>query len=142
MASVDEKTRGKKVMVFGSFDDLHDGHRALFRQAKKHGKLVVVIARDTSIQHIKHRHVRSSEIKRHARVAAEKIVDKAVLGHPEDFFLVIEREKPDIIMLGYDQEPKDVAGFKERLALRGLQPAVLRAKAHKPRILKSSKLVR
>lgn len=129
-------------MVFGSFDIFHDGHRALFKQAKKYGKLVVVVARDTSIRHIKNRLARQPEIKRHARIKAEKTVDKAVLGHAEDFFLVIEREKPDIIMLGYDQEPRDTRGFTRRLAQRGLHPRILRGKAHKAHKFKSSKIAK
>lgn len=135
-----KKLDEKKVMVFGSFDLLHDGHRALFTQAKKYGELIVVVARDTSIGHIKQRSSRQPEIKRHAAIAVEKMVDKAVLGHAEDFFLVIEREKPDIIMLGYDQEPKDLKGFAERLAQRGLRPKLLRAHPYKAHKLKSSKL--
>ncbi|MBR9703588.1 adenylyltransferase/cytidyltransferase family protein [Candidatus Woesearchaeota archaeon] len=138
MVVIDEK----KVMVFGSFDVLHDGHRALFKQAKKHGKLVVVVARDTSIRHIKNRRSRQPEIKRHALVRAEKTVDKAVLGHTEDFFLVIEREKPNAIMLGYDQAPRDTRGFVRRLAQRGLRPRIFRGKAYKAHKLKSSKIAK
>ena len=44
----------RRVMVFGSFDPLHDGHRSLFRQARKHGdELVVVVARDVNIARLK-----------------------------------------------------------------------------------------
>ena len=39
----------KRVVVFGIFDGVHEGHRSLFRQAKKHGdELVVIVGRDSA----------------------------------------------------------------------------------------------
>ena len=43
-----------KVMVFGTFDYLHEGHKDFFRQAKQYGdELVVVVARDETVKQIK-----------------------------------------------------------------------------------------
>ena len=40
----------KKVLVFGTFDGLHEGHLDLFRQAGELGKYVIaVVARDSTI---------------------------------------------------------------------------------------------
>jgi len=41
------KIKKKKVMVFGTFDIFHPGHRSFLNQAKKYGNyLIVVVARD------------------------------------------------------------------------------------------------
>lgn len=40
-----------RVLVFGTFDPLHAGHRSLFAQAASLGSyLAVVVARDTTIE--------------------------------------------------------------------------------------------
>ena len=39
----------KRVVVFGIFDGIHEGHRDFFRQAKEHGdELVVIVGRDSA----------------------------------------------------------------------------------------------
>ena len=39
-----------KVMVFGTFDRLHDGHRFFLREAEKLGTtLFIVVARDSMV---------------------------------------------------------------------------------------------
>ncbi len=41
-------------MIFGTFDGLHDGHRFFIDSAKKHaGQLIIVVATDGSVLHIK-----------------------------------------------------------------------------------------
>src|SRR3989338_6851974 len=63
-----------KVMVFGVFDRLHSGHRAFLRQAKKHGKkLMVVIAHDSSVLKLKKKRPWQSE--RQRMVAIRKSVE-------------------------------------------------------------------
>ena len=79
-------SRNMKVMVFGSFDKLHDGHRALFAQAQKHGEVYAVLSRDESIRRLKKREPRMSEQERLALVQAEPSVHKALLGAVDDFF--------------------------------------------------------
>lgn len=129
----------RKVMVFGSFDPLHDGHRSLFRQAKRHGDyLVAVVSRDSSIKRIKKREPRTAEEERRDTVEAEELVDKAVLGRKDDFFDVIKKELPDVIVLGYDQQT-----FTEEQiwdALDDDKVEILRAVALKPETYKSSKV--
>jgi len=40
----------KKVLVFGTFDGLHEGHKNFFKQAREFGDfLVVVVGRDSTI---------------------------------------------------------------------------------------------
>jgi cytidyltransferase-like protein len=57
-ASVTKTVRAKikKVLVFGTFDGIHDSHRYFLREAKKHGdKLAAVISQDATVQNLKGR---------------------------------------------------------------------------------------
>jgi len=96
----------KKVLIFGAFDGIHEGHRNLFRQAKLHGDyLVVAVAADNIIQQLKHRLPKLTLAERIAAVAAEVGVDEAVAGDELlGSYNIVKSHSPDIIALGYDQE--------------------------------------
>lgn len=129
-----------KVMVFGSFDKLHDGHRNLFLQARALGDVIVVVARDSSIRRLKKREPRQSENERLENIEQEKTVTKAILGKEDDFFRVIEEEKPDILLLGYDQSTFSEKKIRKELVLRNLNVVIQRAAAFYPDIFKSNLL--
>ncbi len=98
----------KVVLASGVFDLLHLGHVKFLEEAKKTGgknaQLIVIIARDSTVEKTKGRKPIMSENQRRALVESLKIVDEAVLGFEEfDIGDVIQRIKPDIIALGYDQ---------------------------------------
>jgi len=136
-----EEWRGdmRSVMVFGSFDSLHEGHRSLFRQAKRHGDwLIAVTARDANIRRIKGHEPRVHEEERLATLSAEPLVDKALLGHESDFLRIIVQERPDVIILGYDQTTFSEEKLRELLQKRGLNPEIMRAVAFHPEKYKSS----
>ena len=98
----------KRVLASGVFDLLHLGHVKFLEEAKKTGgknaELIVIIARDSTVEKTKSRKPIMSENQRRALVESLKVVDAAVLGFEKfDIGDVIERVKPDIIALGYDQ---------------------------------------
>ena len=102
---------GKKkiVLASGIFDLLHLGHVKFLEDAKRAGgknaKLVVIIARDSTVEKTKGRKPIISEDQRRILVESLKVVDEAVLGYEDvDFGKFIENVKPDVIALGYDQE--------------------------------------
>ena len=96
----------KKVMVFGTFDLLHEGHKFFFQEAKKLGEeLIVVVATDKNVKKFKGREAAHDELERLKNV---KKVNNAILGDEEDIYKVIENEKPDIIALGYDQNEQNL----------------------------------
>ena len=104
------KSRKKKVVLAsGVFDLLHLGHVKFLEEAKNAGgenaELIVIIARDSTVERAKGRKPIMSEDQRRALVESLKVVDKAVLGYEKfDIGEVIEHIRPDIIALGYDQE--------------------------------------
>jgi len=95
----------KRVLVFGVFDNLHEGHRSFLRQAKALGDfLVVAVAQDEAVQNIKKRAPRATLSERIASVRAEHIADEVISGDPAiGSWQVVDAQKPDIIALGYDQ---------------------------------------
>jgi FAD synthetase len=78
-------------------------------EAKKGGgpnaELLVIIARDNTAEKRKGERPILPENQRCALIASLKVVDEAILGY-EDFDIgkVIEKVKPDVIALGYDQK--------------------------------------
>jgi len=128
----------KKIMVFGSFDLLHKGHTSLFRQAKRLASfLVVVVAKDSNIEKFKKRKPDFKEEVRLRQVRAVREVDKALLGDEKDILAPIERERPDIVALGYDQKTLTIERLRKDLSRRGLTPEIVRLKPYKSSIYKS-----
>lgn len=128
------------VMVFGTFDFLHPGHLHFFLQAKQHGdRLTVVVARDSTAQYTKGKQPFFNEHERLLAVQALRIVDKAVLGYPDDVYRVIAEEKPDVICLGYDQR-FFVENLAEKLMEFGLKTTIVRLQPFMPERYKSSQI--
>jgi len=131
----------KKVMAFGSFDILHDGHKHYLKEAKSFGDyLIVITARDENILRFKGKKSKNDENYRLEQVKKLDFVDKAVLGHKDDILEVLEEFRPDIICLGYDQKTIDEEKLKEELEKRNLKTEIVRAKPYKEDVFKSSKL--
>jgi len=130
----------KIVLTFGSFDHVHDGHLYYLKEAKKHGEyLIVVIARDKTIEKIKGKKPKYPELERVDHVQSIPFVDKVILGGLDDPYAIIGEIKPDVICLGYDQFSFS-GNLKKELKKRMLNPEVYRISAYKEHIYKSSKL--
>ena len=103
-----KEKKGKIVLASGTFDLLHLGHVKYLEEAKKAGgsnsKLIVIVARDKTVEKRKGRKPVMPEDERKALVESLKVVDKAILGR-ENFDIgdVIDEIKPDIIAVGHDQ---------------------------------------
>jgi FAD synthetase len=116
-----ETGKKKVVLASGVFDLLHLGHVKFLEEAKKAGgkdaELLIIIARDSTVEKNKGRKPIISENQRRALVESLKVVDEAVLGFENfDIGNVIKRVKPDVIALGYDQTDmeKDVKKYVKR----------------------------
>ena len=93
------------VLVFGTFDGLHEGHLFLLREAKKLGdRLIVSVAQDSTALRFKKQKPRHPLSERTRALNASGIVDEVVAGDTElGNWSAIKQHKPDIIALGYDQ---------------------------------------
>jgi FAD synthetase len=114
-----------RVMATGIFDILHAGHLYFLTEAKKLGdELVVVVATDATARRLKHEPIMGEKM-RLEMISALKVVDRAVLGHPDDRYKVVAELKPDIIAIGYDQV-HDIAQIEKECRERGLNCRVVR----------------
>ena len=130
-------------MIFGTFDGVHDGHRALFRQAIEHGdKIIAVVARDETVEQVKGHKPQCHECERVAELLQIDAIDDIVLGYgDEDKMCVVRDHTPDVVLLGYDQE--HFVDELYELAQEDEQDFVIvRAEAYEPDVYKSSLLNR
>jgi FAD synthetase len=100
---------GRRVIASGVFDIIHMGHIYFLRKAKEiagsDGELIVVVARDSTVKARSGRLPIMCEEERRAIVEELKPVNRAILGYePLSIRRVIEEYKPDVIVLGYDQD--------------------------------------
>ncbi len=132
---------GKKVMVFGTFDIFHEGHKDFFRQAREYGGyLIVIVARDKNVLETKGKLPENNELARQTTISDSALVDIVVLGDLADKYKVIQEYQPDVICLGYDQKVilKELA---EKLAEFSLDKTrIIKLNPFHPEIYKSSKL--
>ena len=104
------RARKKRVVLAsGTFDLLHLGHVKYLEEAKKAGgknaELIVIVARDSTVEKRKGKRTVMPEDQRRALVESLKVVDEAILGF-EGFSIdkVIEKINPDVVAVGHDQE--------------------------------------
>ncbi len=143
---VNKHEKRQVVLASGVFDLLHLGHVKFLEEAKKAGgenaELVVIIARDSTVQRTKGRRPVMPENQRRMLVEALKVVDEALLG-VEIFNIaeVIDRVKPDVIALGYDQDimEKQVCNY---IAKQDLSIRVMRVEKFEEDELNSSSKIR
>ncbi len=127
----EQRTKKRKlVLASGTFDLLHLGHVRYLEEAKKAGgqnaELVVIVARDSTVETRRGTRPIVPENQRRALVDSLEVVDDAILGYEEfDVGKVVEKIKPDVIALGYDQEEieKTVRDFVKQ---KGLEIKVVR----------------
>ena len=131
----------KTGMAFGKFVLLHSGHVKFLAKARLFvDKLIVVVASDETVKKTRRRVFVPAEQRREV-VAALKSVDEAVVGDEKDWYKVIAEKKPDVIILGPDQEADD-----EKLAYDleclGLNPKIVRVKEFSNgKLHKTSKII-
>lgn len=131
-------TKPTTVMVFGTFDCLHPGHEYLFQEAKKHGdQIIVIVGRDNTVTKVKGNEPTFNERSRLKTIKKLEYIDKAVLGHKTNRHYVIEKYRPDVICLGYDQYTFTELLQKKLIELK-LDCKIVRLSAYQPNKFKSS----
>lgn len=130
-----------KVFVAGTFDKFHVGHQYLLWNAYSIcDAMVVVVACDKTVERIKNNKPHTGEGDRRKRIVEEfkshANVDVRLGRKDGRFFLTLEEEKPDLLVLGYDQMADETA-IKE--AFPGLE--IKRMGSYAPVFFKSSKFI-
>jgi FAD synthetase len=128
-----------KIMIFGTFDGLHQGHLNFFKQARKLSTnpfLIASIARDFNVKRIKGVQPMFSQRKRMSLVKKIDTIDKVILGGKDKYLPHILKERPNIIALGYDQKFY-VKNLKKDLKKLGLSVQIHRLRPYKKHIFKN-----
>lgn len=96
----------KKILIFGVFDGIHDGHRYFINEARTQGNhLVAIVARDAVVKELKGELPKETEVERIKDLLKIPEIDLVLLGDPKtSTYNVLKEVKPDIVFLGYDQE--------------------------------------
>ncbi len=131
----------KKVMVFGTFDGVHEGHRAFFKEAKSHGDyLLAVIAQDAIVERLKGKRPMLNESARIQELQKEDGVDEVVIGDMElGTWEIVKRHRPQVIALGYDQVSM-LEDLKTHIAEFDWRPELVVMSAFEPNKYKSTLL--
>jgi FAD synthetase len=136
-----------RILIFGTYDGIHEGHRSFFAQARAlapNPLLIVSLARDVNVKKVKGKLPFETEQERKAALEKEILVDEVVLGALDDDYIAhVLSERPDIIALGYDQNGTTYTdSLAEKLSRAGCTARIVRCEPYKPEIYKSSKLQR
>ena len=130
-----------KVLVFGVFDGLHDGHRSFLRQAKACGDcLVIAVAQDAVVHRLKNKKPHFTLTSRILALQKSRVADEVVAGDIDiGTWGVLEKYKPDVIAIGYDQKALQ-KGIEAHIKNNHLKIKLVVLDPHKPEIYKSSRV--
>jgi len=93
-----------RILVMGTFDDLHPGHLFLLSEASARGDLSVIIGRDANVLKFKGRPPLQKEHDRMKAIQDAFPDAHVMLGDATDFLKPVLAAQPDLILLGYDQK--------------------------------------
>ncbi|MEM3713354.1 MAG: DUF357 domain-containing protein [Nitrososphaeria archaeon] len=117
----------KRVLLAGTFDILHPGHIWLIKKAKDYGWLIVLVSTDKNVERLKGRPPILPMEQRVEIVKSLKCVDEVIIGgEDQDILKKVEEIRPDIIILGPDQNFVSENDIKRRFMERGLNVEVIR----------------
>ncbi len=127
-------------MVFGTFDILHKGHEYLLSTAKSFGdELYITLARDKTVLEIKGKLPQFTEkIRRQNLLKKFPFIKGVLLGKIKDKYKTLEKIKPAVICLGYDQT-FFTGNLEKVLKKRKIKAKIIRLKPYKPKLYKSSR---
>lgn len=123
------ESEGVVVMVFGVFDGLHEGHRHFLNSASTFGKLIIVVARDTSVKNLKHKIPKYTQEERMAAIRNFMPAATVILGDEQPgAYEVVKTHRPAMICLGHDQvelgedlQAKIDSGYVDLIQLKTLR---------------------
>ncbi len=133
----------KRVLAFGTFDKLHEGHQFYLKAAAALGdELYVLVACDQAVVWAKHHPPAQPASQRLAAVAKLPFVTRAWIGEPvanqSDYLRPIQLARPHVIALGYDQALDAETWLINAVATMRPRPTIVRLTAFHPERYKSS----
>ena len=128
-------------LVFGVFDGLHEGHRAMLEQARfRVDRLVVALPSDRAVEGLKSKIPSQLWEVRSQALRDSGLVDDVVLGDETlGEYHILDVVQPDVVLLGYDQ--RDLKKDLERFCHdRPSSPHIVSLEPFEPERYKSSLL--
>jgi cytidyltransferase-like protein len=130
----------KVVMIGGAFEIIHPGHIHTMAEARKLGDtLVAVVATDSAVLKNKGREPVTTQELRVRLVSSLRMVDVALAGGKGSIYETLERVRPDVVALGYDQKHNPIE-IEDEARRRGMSLRVVRLDSPIPGI-KTSKII-
>ncbi len=130
------KNTKHNVLTFGTFDILHPGHEHYLNSAKMYGnRLITIVARASNRKKITGHVPRNSLEKRAEALGVLDISDIVEKGSEDTPLVWLEKYKPKVICLWYDQ-----MWFSSLLDRYSSEIEIIRLDSHFPEQFKSSKL--
>ena len=130
----------KRVMIFGTFDIVHDGHSHLLHEAASMGEeVIVVVSRDEHVLELKGKLPLNVLEERMETISCESEVTEVIPSDEElGTYGVIEAHKPDIVLLGYDQDElrASLITWMDEQELTGI--SVTHASAYEPEMFNTN----
>ncbi len=131
----------KTILLFGTFDGIHEGHRSCFSQARKRADhLIVVVAPDAIVRELKGRPPKKKVGERVGALQREPLVGEVVVGDERlGSYEVLTLVRPDMVGVGYDQHAlaENLRAWA-RIHLPGIK--IIRLEPFQPETYKSSKI--
>jgi cytidyltransferase-like protein len=132
-------------LLFGTFDGLHEGHKAMLTEAKeKVDRLIISLALDEIVIELKGKAPRHSWGDRSRELIESGLVDEVIAGDRElGVYSSIASIRPEVIFIGYDQISlaADLKRFLSQLPTTNyVLPTIAILKPFKPDQFKSSLL--
>jgi FAD synthetase len=93
----------KKVVVWGTFDMLHEGHLEFLKNASSYGELYVIVVPDEVVMNNKHHLPAQNHFKRKEKLERLDFVKRVYIDCVEYGLESIEIINPDYFCVGYDQ---------------------------------------
>lgn len=111
----------KRVLVFGVFDGLHEGHQHILNEARRYGDyLIVALALDETVRSLKKKDPFYTFEDRKKHLLSHDSVDEVIAG---DQTLLswhsLKDANPDVVAIGWDQDKLKDA-LREHLDATGL----------------------
>jgi|SRR3989338_7885152 len=131
----------KTILLFGTFDGIHEGHRFCFSQARKRANhLIVAVAPDAVVRELKGRPPKEKLIERVEALKREPLVNEVIVGDQRlGSYGVLVLVKPDLVGVGYDQHAL-AEHLRAWASIHMPSLQIIRMESFQPDTYKSSKL--
>ncbi|MFA4953512.1 MAG: adenylyltransferase/cytidyltransferase family protein [Candidatus Pacearchaeota archaeon] len=120
----------KKVLCFGTFDILHEGHKEFFKYARKYGNfLIVSVISDKIVYENKKKYPLNFQDERIKRLEELNVVDRIIKASDnlEENLKLLSSLKPDVVVFGYDQKSYFEKTLRKFLNSVGINPEYKRS---------------